>query len=149
MPSPSLAPVRSFDDSSKSTSELASDLMSSLSLREDQIMPFNNPNFVANTLRSISPAVVYFEEELLTRELAEELLRGGAVQTVVLVIGGDEIAGLVSSDEESNERKKGKGKWWEEGGEVRTRLGRRLQVLESWVLDSDWHRRMEDFEETH
>jgi hypothetical protein len=112
-------------------------------------MPFQETSSIVALLRQLDPSVVYFEESVLEGEVStvENLLQGASVGVVVVVVGGgpgDELAGLVSEDEAAIERRRGVGKWWEEGGEMRRKYGKRLEVVEGWVLEEDWRRRVEE-----
>jgi hypothetical protein len=149
--SPSLQAMRFTEDVSKSTYDLATELLPPGAAAEN-IMPFQLAGSLVPMLRQLEPEVVYFEENVLggdgeeEAKVVEELLSRASVGRVVVVIGGDdEIGGLVSSDDEvAVERRRGVGKWWGEGGRVREMFGKRLEVVEGWVLEEDWRRRVEE-----
>ena len=144
MPSPSLVPTKmAQEDASKSTWDLAKDVLNRANLPHENIMPFTDLSSIVPMLRQLEAATVYIEETVLGErggEVVGEVLRGGKVGNVVVVVGGDEeLAGLMSDDED-----RGAGKWWEEGGEVRKRWGRKCEVVESWVVEDDWRRRVSE-----
>ena len=144
MPSPSLQAQIIHDDLNKSCYELALSLLPTSTPREN-IMPFNTHPSVVPMLKQITPEVVYFEEAAVDNEgrIVDEILGGGWVGRVVIVVGGDDLDGLVSEDE-SLQKRRGEGKWWGVDGAVRSHHGNRLEVVEKWALEDDWRRRVEE-----
>jgi hypothetical protein len=65
----------------------------------------------------------------------DEMLSGGFVQSVVVVVRGD----VKLMDDE-----RGDGKWWCEQGVVRKRHGKRVEVVERWTVEDDWRRMVEE-----
>lgn len=106
-------------------------------------MPYNARASMAPILRQLSPEVVYVEEGLVEERdgaVVGELLEGGWVRDVVVVVrlgGGMEA---LMSDDGREEREK----WWGRKGGVRGRFGRRCDVVEALVLSEDWSRRVEE-----
>lgn len=146
MPSPSLQAQIIHDDLNKSCYELALSLLPASTPREN-IMPFNTHPSVVPMLKQITPEVVYFEEAAVDNEgrIVDEILSGGGFGRVVIVVGGDDLDGLVSDDDEGQlQKRRGEGKWWGENGAVRSRHGNRLEVVEKWALEDDWRRRVEE-----
>jgi hypothetical protein len=137
MPSPSLAAQRSpHDDLNKSSYEIALEVLPE-SCPKSNIMPFSAGGSLVPLIREFAPEVVYIEESAVDQNgaVVDEMLSGGVVQTVVVVIGGD--AGLMDDE-------RGEGKWWGEEGVVRKRHGKRVEVVEMWAVEDDWRRRVEE-----
>lgn len=103
----------------------------------------------------LAPEIVYIEEPITIPSqgrLVDDLLSGGWVGCVVVVLVGedDHFAALADSDddEESQEERKtkGEGRWWGDNspGGVRAKFGNRVQIAEGWVFMDDWTSRIDD-----
>ncbi|KAA8902960.1 hypothetical protein FN846DRAFT_780360 [Sphaerosporella brunnea] len=146
MPSPSLAAMRfAADDFNKSSYEIAREILPENCPKEN-IKPFTEAENMVPLIREINPDVAYIEEAVVDKEgkVVDEMLSGGWVQTVVVVIGGgeeDALADLLSDNEAIRE---GRGKWWGEQGAVKKRHGKRLGVVEMLSIEDDWRTRVEE-----
>ena len=140
--------MRFFDDANKSSFELAQFIMPAETPSEN-IKQFQNREALVPMLRTLDPAVLYIEEAAVDSEgkIVDEILSTRLAPYVVIVVGAgdDELAGLVSSDDETaKERRRGNGKWWGDNSDIRRRHNKRLEIVETWALEDDWRRRVEE-----
>jgi hypothetical protein len=137
MPSPSLAAQRTpHDDLNKSSYEIALEVLPE-SCPKTNIIPFSAAESLVPLIRDLAPEIVYIEESAMDENgvVVDDILSGGFVQTIVVVVGGD--AELMDDE-------RGDGKWWGEQGLVRKRHGKRVEVVEMWAVEDDWRRRVEE-----
>jgi hypothetical protein len=112
------------------------------------VMPFSQPNGFVHMLRHIGPDLAYVVDALSGTSgsnIAD--LKNWVPQTIVVVgSDGTGLSGLVDTDDEDHNTKKGKStehsvsKWWESTDMVG--LGKGVEVVDGTRLTDDYERRV-------